>query len=161
MRVAILFILVSFFLLGSASAAGQLRASTDQLFWVNGSWVPASDLRPGDQFTTADGRVAIVTNVTPVQADDELSCYDLHTEVPHDIFADGVLAHDAVLPRRSCNLPAVSVPAQTPWQEWADSLRKVWRALRDALNKRAMQGDGPLSNGTSCSAMIALRQSQG
>ena len=105
--------------------------------------------------------MATVTNVTPAQAAESLSCYGLQTEVPHDIFANGVLAHDAILPRYSCNLPAVSVPAQTPWQEWADSLGKVWRALRDALNRRAVQGNEPLSNGTSCGAMMAPRQTQG
>jgi hypothetical protein len=56
------------------------------------------DIRPGDQFTTADGRVATVRNVTPARAAENVSCYGLHTEGTHDMFANGVLAHDSSMP---------------------------------------------------------------
>ncbi len=77
-----------------AATTGQLIASPGQLFWVNGSWVPAGQLHPGDKFTTPDGQVGIVKTIQNVVLPENASCFSLSTSRPHDFFANNMLARD-------------------------------------------------------------------
>jgi hypothetical protein len=119
-------------------ATEHLEATPEQLFWVNGSWIPASDLRPGDQFMTADGRNATVTNITPVEIAENASCYGLQTEAPHDFFANGVLARDCTPPsgrfssmsKRAHQSQQRIHPVDRPWDLLLSPLRPVMDLLR-------------------------------
>ena len=66
--------------LSSATArAAEVVASHDTRFWINGTWVPAEDLKVGDVFMTPDGKQAIVRDVETVSMDDA-TCYGLITD---------------------------------------------------------------------------------
>ena len=111
----------------SASQTDTLIASEDQLFWVNGTWIPASDLVPGDEFVTPDGRRAVVTDVQNTDLFVNDSCQGLVIEAPHDFFANGVLVHDGTARAFALN----SAPADTsgPLVAFFSRLRTAIRRL--------------------------------
>ena len=84
----------------SATETGRLLTSDDQLFWVNGSWLPADQVKVGDKFMTPEGKVAVVKSTQDVTSAENASCYGLLSENPHDFFANDVLAHDGSLSSR-------------------------------------------------------------
>ena len=57
------FITMLLLALAAASTAREIPVSDEQLFWVNGSWIPARDLKPDDEFLTLDVKSAIVQNI--------------------------------------------------------------------------------------------------
>ena len=59
--------------------AAEVVASHDTRFWVNGTWVPAENLKVGDVFMTPDGKRAIVRDVESVSLENA-SCYGLVTD---------------------------------------------------------------------------------
>ena len=73
--------------------AGELRTTMDQQFYVNGSWVTAAALKPGDIVQTYDGKRVRITNITDVTSDRPLEVYGFTTNnTTHDyVLADGVL----------------------------------------------------------------------
>ena len=80
MRTIILLVLACTILLPITPVrAGEIVASRDTIFLVNGTWVPAENLKPGDVFVTADGKRAVVTDVGSVSMENA-SCYGLVTE---------------------------------------------------------------------------------
>ena len=77
MKTAIVLVLVC--LMASSAVASSEReivASQDTPFWVNGTWVPAESLKPGDVFVTPDGKRAVVTDVESASIENA-SCYGL------------------------------------------------------------------------------------
>ena len=143
MKCFILLAFLSFYLLALASASGQLRASQNQLFWVNGSWVPASQLKPGDRFMTPDGRVAVIGNITLANVTESAACHGLVTNSPHDFFANSILVHDASSLPQNILSTAAKTPATTtgigraPRREGLiDWARSVWTSFTARLTKR-------------------------
>jgi hypothetical protein len=86
-------LVVSLLSMASAAKSEQLVASPGQLFWVNGSWIPADQLHPGETFTTPDG-VGIITTIRDVALPGNASCFSLATAPPHDFVANNMLARD-------------------------------------------------------------------
>jgi len=74
-----------------AGETGEVVASQDQLFLVNGSWIPASQIRLGDVFLTSDGRQAVVRDVQDADLDSN-PCYAVATETPQSFYVNDVLA---------------------------------------------------------------------
>jgi len=73
-------VLACMILLSAApSRAAEVVASHDTRFWVNGTWVPAENLKVGDVFMTPDGKQAIVKDVEAVSMENA-SCYGLATD---------------------------------------------------------------------------------
>ena len=88
MKTAVVLVLVSMILLSAApSRAGEIVASHDTRFWVNGTYVPAEDLKVGDTFLTPDGKRAVVRDVESVSMDNA-SCYGLVTDSALESHAD-------------------------------------------------------------------------
>jgi hypothetical protein len=80
--------------------AGELRTTMDQQFYVNGSWVSAAALKPGDIVQTYDGKRIRIANITDVTSDKPLEVYGFTTNnTTHSyVLADGILTrNDAAL----------------------------------------------------------------
>ena len=67
----LLLILVS----GTVMAVSEMRVSPNTTVLMNKTWVPASQLKPGDTFITPDGKKAIVRVVEDVITSENTSCY--------------------------------------------------------------------------------------
>lgn len=79
--------------------AGELRTTMDQQFYVNGGWVTAAALKPGDIVQTYDGKRIRITNITDVTSDMPMDVYGFTTNNTTGgyILADGILTRaDAV-----------------------------------------------------------------
>ena len=125
--------------LAAATLSGEIATSQDQLFWVNGSWVPAEGLRPGDEFTTPDGRRAVVRNVATVDLTENVSCHGLLTDHPHDFFANKALTRDGS--RLSTDSPVTISDhrAQTRPSGFLSAVLDAWREFLQSLHGIAAQ----------------------
>lgn len=115
--------------------AGELRTTEDQRFYVNGSWVRAADLKPGDMVETYDGKHIRITNVTDVMSDTPLQVYGFTTNntTQSYVLADGILTSDGAGGLTSSTAP-VSV-----WREWWARLL-FWRrtvSANDGSNEKS------------------------
>jgi len=80
MKAAVVLVLACMILLSAApTRAAEVVASHNARFWVNGTWVPAGNLKVGDVFMTPDGKQAIVRDVESVSMENA-SCYGLVTD---------------------------------------------------------------------------------
>jgi len=130
MKAVIVLGLLTLLSLSVVSGAGSLRIPPEQLFRVNGSWVPAEDLKAGDRFVMADGRGAVVRNITTMNGTPGTPCYGLVTDGPHDFFANGILSRDSSTP--SAGPPArtgTSQPSSRRWDRLIESIRTLWQNL--------------------------------
>ena len=129
MKQAIPLILLVCAALASTSQAATLRATADQLFYVNGTWTAARALLPGDTFTTPDGRVAAVTNVGHFIEPRPVAVYSLQTGGLGTYFADDLL----VAGRANASAPTEACPANEPersrplplWLRWSAHLHRL------------------------------------
>ena len=103
--------------------AGELRTTEDQRFYVNGSWVPASDLKPGDIVGTYDGKRVRITNVTDVTSDTPLQVYGFtaNNTAQGYVLADGILTSDAAGGLTS------STARVSGWRQWWAHFLLFWR----------------------------------
>lgn len=130
MRFISALLIVMLVTLATVATADEIAVSDDQLFWVNGSWVPARDLRPGDEFLTPDGKTAVVQNVSMEQGSAGKPCYGLDVGSTHDLFANGILVHDnTVAPIIDDGRADVSEPLA----RFIAHLRAVLERLRQGL----------------------------
>jgi intein/homing endonuclease len=83
---ALAFILIS---LSNFSQAGTLKVTEEHPFLINGSWIPASDLKVGDELTTIDGKKVRITNITDVETKEPFPVYNLEAGKYHDFVVDG------------------------------------------------------------------------
>jgi hypothetical protein len=83
---ALIFILIS---LSNFSQAGILKVTEEHPFLINGSWIPASDLKVGDELTTIDGKKVRITSIEDVETKEPFPVYNLEAEVYHDFVVDG------------------------------------------------------------------------
>ena len=80
MKTAVFLVLACMILSSAAPArAAEVGASHGTRFWVNGTWVPAEDLKVGDVFVTPDGKLAIARDVEAVSMENA-TCYGLVTD---------------------------------------------------------------------------------
>jgi hypothetical protein len=81
---------------------GRIVTTPEHLFFSQGRWIPAGQLRPGDELTTTDKDAALADardlDETPVTAVTSLpggvTTYNLEVEGYHTYFVDGVLVHN-------------------------------------------------------------------
>ena len=66
-----------------------LRVTTNQPIFVNGEFVPASEIKEGDILYTFSGKNAVVTSVTEQSA--YVDTYNIGLEEHHNYFANGIL----------------------------------------------------------------------
>lgn len=101
-------ILLSILIIGVAHA-DELKATLAQSFYVNGTWVSASDMKAGDIVQTSDGRTIRITNVTDVIAERDVHVYGLQTSSTHTYLVDGgIIARDTAPPREANSTQTVS-----------------------------------------------------
>jgi len=103
--------------------AGQLSTTDDQRFYVNGSWVRAADLKPGDIMETYDGKRIRITNITDVTSDQPLAVYGFTTNstTTSYVIADGIVT-SADGGARSLNTGRASI-----WRNWWGKFLLFWR----------------------------------
>src|SRR5439155_1813065 len=80
---------------------GSIRASVNHVFYANGAWLPADQLRPGDLVLAlaASGRAGDVAPRSSRIRGAEVVMgrrlvYDIEVEGLHNYFAEGVLVHN-------------------------------------------------------------------
>jgi hypothetical protein len=83
---ALAFILIS---LSNFSQAGTLKVTEEHPFLINGTWIPASDLKVGDELTTIDGKKVRITNINDVETKEPFPVYNLEAGKYHDFVVDG------------------------------------------------------------------------
>lgn len=132
--------------------AGELRTTDDQRFYVNGSWVRAADLKPGDVMETYDGKRIRITNITDVTSDKPLEVYGFATNATTQsyVLADGLLT-SADASRPTPNTGRVSM-----WRRSAGSLLSLlaspcyshdWsRMIKRPTAKKDLPAVAPLRN---------------
>jgi len=113
--------------------AGELRTTEDQRFYVNGSWVRASDLKAGDIVGTYDGKRVRITNVTDVTSDTPLQVYGFtaNNTAQGYVLADGILTSDAAGGLTS------STARASVWRQWWAHFLLFWRdSVASAVGQR-------------------------
>ena len=99
-------------------SAGELKVTTEHPFLINGSWIPASQLKVGDLLTTLDGKTAIIKSINSVNLANTFNVYNLEAGIYHDfvVSENKVVVHNSdkldVLPE--INTPDGLVPGPNP-----------------------------------------------
>lgn len=75
---------------------GNLRVTEKHRFYVNGAWVAAEKLRPGQQLQTLLGAKSQIASIEPVRKN--LAVYNFTVEHFHNYYAGGFLVHNAKIP---------------------------------------------------------------
>jgi len=89
--------LLFFVVLTIPSYAEQLKVTPEHPFYLDGEWVEASELKPGDKLKTIDGKIAVIKNIRKVKTQEPVTVYNLEASSPHNYFADGVLVHNKAM----------------------------------------------------------------
>ena len=74
---------------------GELKVTDEHPFFLNESWVKASELNVGDELVTVDGKIARIVNVKDVN--EETLVYNLRVNGYEDYFAEGILVHNKAM----------------------------------------------------------------
>jgi len=83
---ALTFILIS---LSKFSQAGTLKVTEEHPFLINGSWIPASDLKVGDELTTIDGKKVRITSIQDIETKEPFPVYNLEAGKYSNFIVDG------------------------------------------------------------------------
>jgi len=95
----ILFLKFSFVYLLNEPNKNYLKVTLEHPFYINGNWIKASDLKVGDELTTADGKTAKITKITKVKTDKLLSVYNLEVnDYENYITSNRIIVHNSNLP---------------------------------------------------------------
>jgi hypothetical protein len=86
----------------SASSFGELKVTEEHPFLINGSWIPASDLKVGDELTTISGKKVRITSIEDIETKEPFPVYNLEAGKYHDFVVDGgdglgVIVHNSNL----------------------------------------------------------------
>jgi hypothetical protein len=108
--------------------AGELRTTLDQQFYVNGSWVAAAALKPGDIVQTYDGKRVRITNVTDVTSDKPLEVYGFTTKSA----THGCVLAGGILTRADTGRPESNTGRISAWRRWWVQSLLFWH--RRAVN---------------------------
>jgi len=69
-----------------------LKVTLEHPFYINGNWIKASDLKVGDELTTADGKKALIKNIK--QVNKPAIVFNLNVNYPNNYFVEGILVHN-------------------------------------------------------------------
>jgi hypothetical protein len=77
---------------------------------INGEWIPASDLKVGDELTTIDGKRVRITSIEDIETKEPFPVYNLEAGKYHDFVVDGgdglgVIVHNSNSPLNSEVIP--------------------------------------------------------
>jgi len=91
--------LTLFILLSSISLAetSQLKVTPEHPFYLNGKWVEASELKPGDKLKTIDGKTAVIKNIQKVKTEKPITVYNLEDDfyLHNYVVGDGLVVHNS------------------------------------------------------------------
>jgi hypothetical protein len=73
----------------SASSFGELKVTEEHPFLINGSWIPASDLKVGDELTTISGKKVRITSIEDIETKEPFPVYNLEAGEYSNFVADG------------------------------------------------------------------------
>jgi len=95
MKKSVILLVICFLALSfSIVSASQLKVTSEHPFLVNNTWVKASDLKIGDILKTADGKNAVIKNITEVE--ERVEVYNLEASPYSDfVVSDGVIVHNS------------------------------------------------------------------
>ncbi len=92
--IAILFLCFS--ISASSGDNNEIKATLEHPFLVDGSWVPANELKSGDLLTTVDGKKAVVTSIEKVHVPEGFSVYNFETFENNYVVSSGdVIVHNS------------------------------------------------------------------
>lgn len=72
---------------------GELRVTPNHLMFINGRWLPAGEVKLGDELYGMNGETIIVTSIQKVFS--RCYTYNLEVETYHNYFADNILVHNS------------------------------------------------------------------
>jgi len=81
-------------------SAGTLKVTTEHPFLINGTWIPASQLKVGDELTLANGSKVTITKLTDVVENESFPVYNLEAGEYHNFVVgeEGVVVHNSNRP---------------------------------------------------------------
>ena len=116
-----------------AASSGSLQVTTEHPFLIKGKWVPASQLKPGDTFTTLSGKTAVIRKIEDVTLKDPFPVYNLEAGVYHDFV---VGPFDIVVHNSNKDLPDTYL--ESAFSSFADNfnddpnfVKRLIKAFRD------------------------------
>ncbi|MEA2054152.1 MAG: PKD domain-containing protein [Candidatus Thermoplasmatota archaeon] len=71
----------------------KIRVTPNHFLYVSGRWIPAKQVKIGDELIGENKEVVIVTSVEKVW--EQVPTYNLEVDIYHTFFADGILVHNA------------------------------------------------------------------
>lgn len=89
-----LFILIGLISISIVSA-GQLKVTNNHPFYMNNSWIEASQLKVGDLLTTIDGKKAKITSIQDVEEKNPFLVYNLEDNIFHNYASEGIIVHNS------------------------------------------------------------------
>ncbi len=76
-----------------------LKVTLEHPFYLNGEWIPASELKVGDELFTIDGKKARITGIKEVYIPEGIEVYNLEVKgYENYIVENGVVVHNSNVP---------------------------------------------------------------
>jgi len=93
--------LLVFVVLAIFSYAEQLKVTSEHPFYLDGEWVEAKDLKPGDKLKTIDGKTAVIKDIQKVETEEPITVYNLEDDFYlHNYVVDkGLVVHNSNVPK--------------------------------------------------------------
>jgi hypothetical protein len=84
----------------SIVSSAELKVTEEHPFYLDGEWVSAKDLKPGDEFKTIDGKRAVVKSVRLVVPENPFWVYNLEVPLYNNFVVgpDGIIVHNSNRP---------------------------------------------------------------
>jgi len=89
--------LLLFVVLTIPSYAEQLKVTPEHPFYLDGEWVEASELKPGDKLKTIDGKTAVIKNIQKVETQEPITVYNLEDDfyLHNYVVGEGLVVHNS------------------------------------------------------------------
>jgi len=81
------------FAFNSFSDKNTLKVTFEHPFLIDNKWIPASELKVGDELFSVDGKKARIISIEDV--DDEVDVYNLEVEKYSDFVVNGIVVHNS------------------------------------------------------------------
>jgi hypothetical protein len=83
----------------------ELKVTLEHLFFLDGKWIKAADLKVGDLLLTPDGKKARIKKITDVDLETPVIVYNLEDRLYNNYVANGVVVHNSNMLERNFNIP--------------------------------------------------------
>lgn len=115
--------------------AETLEVTEEHPFLLNGEWVEAKDLSPGDLLQTVDGKQVRITEIARVEVSEPFPVYNIEAGKPHDFVVGlmGLIVHNKAMGTK--DLEDVSTTADEVLDDATENLDDL-RKARSLLNPK-------------------------